>query len=125
MKPKLAVVTIHAENVAETAAFYRDIIGLELMPDHGPDRVHLKMGDHLYLVILKGKPSPAKDTTIKRFPVIAFRVDDLDKAVAELRERGVEIPQGIKEDSVSRWVMFHDPGGNLIEIAEFEQTPFG
>ncbi len=125
MNPKLAVVTIHAENVAKTAAFYRDIIGLELIPHHDPDRMQFKMGDDLYLVILKGKPSPVTDTTIERFPVIAFRVDDLDKAVAELRERGVEIPLGIEEDAVSRWVMLHDPGGNLIEIAEFEQTPFG
>ena len=125
MQPKLAVVTLHAENVAETAAFYHDLIGLELMPHPNPKRAHLKMGIDLYLVILKGKPSRATNTTIERFPVIAFKVDDLDKAVAELQKKGVEIPLGIEEDSVSRWVMLHDPGGNLIEIAEFDETPFG
>lgn len=120
MNPKLAVVTIHTESVPETAAFYRDVIGLELMPRHGHDRVHLKMGDHLYLVIIEGKPP----TTSERFPVIAFRVNDLDTAVEELRGKGAEIPDGIEEDSVSRWVMLKDPGGNLIEIAEFHRTPF-
>lgn len=124
MQPSLAVVTLHAENVPETVAFYREIIGLELLPHHSHDRVHLKMGDHLYLVILKGNHSPPTDTTIVRFPVIAFKVDDLNQAVAELHAKGIDIPAGLEEDSVSRWVMFHDPGGNLIEIAEFEQTPF-
>jgi catechol-2,3-dioxygenase len=120
MQPKLAVVAIHTENLPETAAFYQEIIGLELMPRHGHERVHLKMGDHLYLVIIKGKPP----TAAERFPVIAFKVDDLEAAVEELRGKGVEMPDGIEEDSVSRWVMLEDPGGNLVEIAEFRQTPF-
>ncbi|MEE9554732.1 MAG: VOC family protein [candidate division Zixibacteria bacterium] len=124
MKSSLCVVTLWAENVPETVAFYRDIIGLELMPHHGPDRVHLKMGENLYLVILKGKPSPATETTIERFPVVAFRVNDLDEAIAELNSKGVDLPPKIEEDAVSRWVFIHDPGGNLIEIAEFVKTPF-
>jgi len=27
---------------------------------------------------------------------------------------------GIEEDADSRWVMFHDPAGNLIELAQFK-----
>jgi hypothetical protein len=27
------------------------------------------------------------------------------------------MPWGVEEDSDSRWVMFYDPGGNLIEVA--------
>ena len=120
MNPKLAVITIHAENVPETAAFYRDIIGLELLKHHSPDRVNLKMGDDLYLVIVKGKP-PIPSI---RFPVIAFRVDNLDSAFDELHSKGVDIPDGIEEDTVSRWIFINDPGGNLVEIAEFDVTPF-
>jgi predicted enzyme related to lactoylglutathione lyase len=46
-------------------------------------------------------------------------VDDLEAVVHQLKSQGVEMPGSIEEDSVSRWVMFHDPGGNLLEIAQF------
>jgi hypothetical protein len=39
--------------------------------------------------------------------------------VHQLKSQGVEMPWGIEEDSDSRWVMFNDPGGNLLEIAQF------
>ncbi|HET7088874.1 MAG TPA: hypothetical protein VFL17_09505 [Anaerolineae bacterium] len=32
----------------------------------------------------------------------------------------VELPWGIEEDAGSRCVMFHDPAGNLIELARFK-----
>ncbi len=44
-------------------------------------------------------------------------VDDLQEVIPPLKSHAVELPWGIEEDSDSRWVMFYDPGGNLIEIA--------
>jgi hypothetical protein len=43
MSVKLAVVTLWAEDVAITAHFYRDVIGLRLLPQHG-DRPHFDLG---------------------------------------------------------------------------------
>ena len=51
---------------------------------------------------------------------MAFAVDDLEAAIARLQAHGVELPWGIENDEVSRWVMFHDPAGNLIELVQFE-----
>ena len=122
MSPQLAVVTLWAENVPETAKFYRDAIGLEMIHEHTTERVHFRLGENKYLVLLKGKPHPATDTAIERFPVVAFHVDDLEKAVERLNAHGIETPGGIEEDSWSRWVMFHDPAGNLIELAVFTRS---
>ena len=118
MNPKLAVISLWAEDVATTAHFYRDVLGLRLLPHHG-DRPHFDLGG-IYLTILKGRSMPAQNSAPDRFPIIAFAVDDLDAAVERLRTHHVELPRGVEEDANSRWVMFHDPVGNLIEIAQFK-----
>ena len=117
MKLKLAVVTLWAEDVNRTADFYRNVLGLPLLTiDRG--RPHFDLGG-AYLVILPGQPHKLEDSTRSRFPVLAFAVDDLDAGIHQLESQGVEMPWGVEEDSNSRWVMFNDPGGNLLEIAKF------
>jgi predicted enzyme related to lactoylglutathione lyase len=69
-----------------------------------------------YLVILKGVPHPAENTEHSRFPLYAFKVQDLDAAVERLVAHNIELPWGIEGFGSSRWVMFHDPAGNLIEL---------
>ena len=110
----VAVISIWAEDIAETADFYRDVLGLELLHHHA-GRPHFKVGG-AYLTILNGKPQPAVESEPSRFPLFAFRVKDLDQAVARLEAHGVSLPWGVEGQGESRWVMFHDPGGNLIEI---------
>jgi catechol 2,3-dioxygenase-like lactoylglutathione lyase family enzyme len=100
--------------------FYRDVLQLPLLfVDRG--RPHFDLGG-IYLVILQGQPQDAKDTMPPRFPILAFAVDNLDEAVHQLEASGVELPWGIERDSHSSWVMFRDPGGNLLEIAMFGGT---
>ena len=117
MPPTLAVISLWAEDVAVATHFYRDVIGLELLM-HDQHRPHFDLGG-VYLVILKGRPLPPLEPVPARFPIIAFAVDDLDAAVERLRTLQIELPWGIEEDAGSRWVMFHDPAGNLIELAQF------
>jgi catechol-2,3-dioxygenase len=120
MNPRLAVVSLWAEDVPAAAHFYRDVIGLCLLPRHG-DRPHFDLGG-IYLAILKGRSRPAENTTPARFPIVAFAVDDLDAAVEHLRAHHVELPWGVEEDADSRWVMLRDPAGNLIELAQFKNA---
>src|SRR5215216_7475736 len=112
---KLAVVTLWAEDVQEMTDFYQNVLGLPLvMGDRG--RPHFDFGGG-YLAILPGQPYKADDSTRSRFPVIAFAVQDLHQVIRQLKSHGIEMPWGVEEDSDSRWVMFYDPGGNLIEVA--------
>jgi catechol 2,3-dioxygenase-like lactoylglutathione lyase family enzyme len=118
MPPTLAVVSLWAEDVPAAAHFYRDVIGLKLLL-HDQHRPHFDLGG-AYLVILQGRSLPPFDPVAARFPIVAFAVDDLEAAVDQLRAHHVDFPWGIEEDAGSRWVMFHDPAGNLIELAQFK-----
>ena len=122
MSPKLYVISLWAKDVALTAHFYRDVIGLRLLPQEVShhDRPHFDLGG-AYLTILEGQPVPPGDPIPARFPIIAFVVDDLDAAVERLRLHRVELPWGIEEDADSRWIMFYDPAGNLIELARLKR----
>ena len=118
MITRIAVISLRAEDVPAAAHFYRDVLGLRLLPhDHG-GRPHFDLGG-TFLTILKGRPAPAQDSQLERFPLLAFAVDNLDTAVTRLQAHGVELPWGIEADAGSRWVMFNDPAGNLVEVAEF------
>ncbi len=119
MSPKLAVVSLWAEDVTAAAHFYRDVIGLKLLT-HDRHRPHFDLGG-AYLVILQGRPLPPLEPIPARFPIVAFAVDDLDAAVEQLQRHQVDLPWGIEEDTGSRWVMFYDPVGNLIELAQFKR----
>ncbi len=118
MQPKLAVISLWAEDVAVTAHFYRDVIGLKLLM-HDRHRPHFDLGG-AYLVILQGRSLPPLDPVPARFPIVAFAVDDLDAAIDRLRLHRIDLPWGIEKDADSRWVMFHDPADNLIELAHFK-----
>ena len=118
MSPKLAVVSLWAEDVAGAAHFYRDVLGLKLRT-HDQHRPHFDLGG-IYLVILKGRPLLPLDPIPARFPIVAFAVEDLDAAVANLRAQHVDLPWGVEEDARSRWAMLRDPAGNLIELVQFK-----
>ena len=116
----LAVVTLWAEDVPTTAHFYRDVIGLDLLPHHG-HRPAFDLGYGAHLVILRGRPVPAEDSELPLFPLIALAVQDLDRAVDHLEAHGVELLSGIRAGRDARWVVFRDPAGNLIELAQLDQ----
>jgi len=117
----IAVVSLWAEDVPTAAHFYRDVIGLRMLPhdSHHDERPHFDVGG-TYLTILKGKPVPAQNAEPSHFPLIAFAVDDLDSAIERLQAHQVKLPRGVAEDADSRWVVFHDPAGNLIELVQFK-----
>jgi catechol 2,3-dioxygenase-like lactoylglutathione lyase family enzyme len=100
--------------------FYRDVIGLRLLPHHG-EQPHFDL-DGSYLTILKGHPVPAQNADPSRFPIIAFAVSDFDAAVERLLAHDVKLLRGVEQDALSRWVMFHDPAGNLIELVQFKDV---
>lgn len=118
MDTRIAVVSLWTEDVPTTVHFYRDVIGLSLLPHHG-EQPHFDL-DGSDLTILKGRPVPAQNADPSRFPIIAFAVSDFDAAVERLLAHDVELPWSVEQDAHSRWVMFHDPAGNLIELVQFK-----
>jgi catechol 2,3-dioxygenase-like lactoylglutathione lyase family enzyme len=119
---RLAVVSLWATNLYTTAHFYRDVLGLPLLPHHGQQPA-FDLGRGAHLVINEGQPRTFLDSKRSRFPALAFTVRDLDEAVEHLEEQGVELPWGVEVSDRARWVVFADPAGNLVELVQFEESP--
>ncbi len=117
MPTKFAVVSVWAEDVAASVHFYRDVLGLELLSHHG-SRPHFKV-DGVYLTMLKGTPTPAQNADRDPFPIFALSVEDLDGMTARLERHHISLSRGIEKDADGRWVIFHDPAGNLVELVQF------
>ena len=117
---RVAVISLWAEDVPAAVHFYRDVVGLQLLPSHSHhgEQPHFDL-DGTYVTILQGKPVPAQDAEPSHFPLVAFAVGNIDSAVERLRAHRVGLPQGVQEGVDSRWVVFRDPAGNLIELVEF------
>ena len=113
---KIAVISLWVEDVEQAVHFYRDALKLNLVSAHG-DLPHFQLENGL-LVLLKGKLQPAQNAFPQSFPLFALEVTDLDAMVSELKHNGVEFPWGIEERKDSRWAMFCDPAGNLLEIVQ-------
>jgi catechol 2,3-dioxygenase-like lactoylglutathione lyase family enzyme len=116
----IVVVCLWAEDVPAATHFYRNVIGLALQDHVTVDHPHFDL-DGTSLVIRKGRPAPPPHAEL-RFPVIALAVPDLVASVGRLRSHGVAMPWGVETNASGRWVMFHDPAGNLIELVEFTHT---
>jgi len=120
-RPELAAITVWAEDVDATAAFYRDVVGLTDAPTHSNDPIVLDAGAAL-VVIMEGQLAPPIQPK-RRWPMLALQVRDLNESLSRLRAAGVALPWGIEEygapDPTSRYVMFYDPAGNLIELVQF------
>jgi len=117
MDTHLAVISLWAEDVPAAAHFYRDVIGLKLLPHHAGDRIHFDL-DGCVLAIIPGRPALQLDPE-PLFPVVAFSVSDLETATENLRLHEVALPWGVEKNDSGRWVIFHDPAGNLVELVEF------
>jgi catechol-2,3-dioxygenase len=115
---RLAVVSLRASDVPAVVHFYRNVVGLRLMPHHDKHPAFDLGGT--YLVIVQGKPT-ADTLSSSRFPALAFAVEDLDQAIQHLKTHRVDMPWGVEVGVEGRWVLFHDPAGNLIEFVEWAQ----
>ena len=104
--------------------FYRDVIGLRLLPHHKPHPA-FELHNGVFLVIVQGQSKADQIPEEQRFPVIAFAVNNLEAAIENLKAHNVALPWGVEERSGSRWVKFYDPAGNLIALVHFSGPPEG
>lgn len=112
MKVKRIVANIATDNVAAAAAFYRHLLGLELLMDHGWIATYGStdtMPVQISIASEGGSGTPVPDLSIE--------VDDVDAALVGMREAGVAIEYGPADEpwGVRR---FHvrDPFGRLLNI---------
>jgi len=112
--------TITVGDLEQSVKFYQDIVGLEVdrRQRGGPDTeiVFMGSGETKIELICHGK---GKKSEIGKDISLGFEVDSVDKKMAELKEKGVEIIAGpISPNPHIVFFYVLDPNGLRIQFAE-------
>ncbi len=108
------------DDVPRAKAFYEGTLGLRTSEEHGLLTLHLA-GDRPTLVY------PKPDHTPAAYTILNFPVDDIDRAVDGLAERGVRferydgMPQdekGVMREDGPFIAWFTDPAGNILSVLQ-------
>jgi catechol 2,3-dioxygenase-like lactoylglutathione lyase family enzyme len=104
-------VSINVADVDAAIRFYTDVLGLtqrDDRPDFGFPGAWLDAGPQQLHLIGAAVPPPLGQH-------LALRVDDLDAAIAELRDEGVEVSDA-SPVGTGRQAFLSDPSGNQVEL---------
>ncbi len=112
MKVKRIVANIAAQDLVLAGRFYQDVLGLELLMDHGWIATYGSretMNVQLSIASQGGSNTPVPDLSIE--------VDDVDAAFERMRQAGFPAEYGPVDEpwSVRRFYV-RDPFGKLVNI---------
>lgn len=110
------------DDIPRAKEFYGDTLGLEVSEENGLLTLHIA-GDRGTLVYPKPDHTPAE------FTILNFPVDDVDQAVDDLTERGVEFEryEGTEAETDEKGIFrgggpliawFRDPAGNVLSVIQ-------
>lgn len=113
-----------SNDIAKTKEFYAQTLGLEVTEEHGMLTLKLAGGGTV-VIYPKDKHEPAS------FTVLNFPVEDIDRAVDELTEAGIQFERyegfsqderGIVHSDSSQHgpsiAWFKDPAGNILSVLQ-------
>lgn len=108
-------------DLAKTAEFYEQVIGLRLALDQGICRIY-KVSDNAFIGFCERAQVVAKNDVI-----ISFVTPDVDKLCEQLKALGVNIEKGPTYSP--EYKVYHcflrDPNGYRLEIQRFEDPRWG
>lgn len=113
MKVKRIVANIEAGNPADAERFYHDVLGLDILMDHGWILTYGSR-DAMSSVQVSFASEGGSGTPV---PDLSIEVDDVDAALEGMREAGFAIEYGPAEEpwGVRRFYV-RDPFGRLVNI---------
>jgi predicted enzyme related to lactoylglutathione lyase len=111
-----------AKDPKALAAWYRDVLGLQLEP-WGGAALRYDAPKHPPVLIWSAFPASTRyfAPSTSEF-MINYAVDDMDAFVARLQARGVAILKRTDDDPNGRFAWILDPEGNKIELWEPKRT---
>ncbi len=113
------MVTIQVRDWPAALAWYRDVLGLEVIALEEDDRFCLLGTGGAPLGLAADHPEQSASTAENRVAP-AFQVDDLDKVVATLHAAGVKVDPHIDGAGEGyRLARFWDPEGNRLHAYSY------
>jgi len=124
MKTKFAYVGIRVKDLQRSIDFYTELLGMKVV-DRG--KIEETKGETVALESEKGgfilelnyyerdSPYNTEYTAGEGLDHLAFKVDDLNKALKEAQLAGYQTILDVKADG-SRWAYIEDPNGIWIEL---------
>ena len=117
-------IAIIASNYEQAKEFYVDKLGFELIREtkRANDwKIDLRVDDETQIELFVKSDAPDRSSYPEACGLrhLAFKVDDVEKAVVALKEIGI-VSEPIRKDSITaeKMTFFHDPDGLPIEIHE-------
>jgi catechol 2,3-dioxygenase-like lactoylglutathione lyase family enzyme len=112
MRVKRIVANFKTIDPAQAERFYKDVLGLDLLMDHGWIKTY---GSGTKMAVQVSFASEGGSGT--SVPDLSIEVDDLDTALARVREAGFPIEYGPTDEpwGVRRFYV-RDPFGKLVNI---------
>ncbi|MDQ1914382.1 VOC family protein [Paenibacillus sp. GD4] len=112
MKVKRIVANINTKNIEAATRFYHDVLGLEILMDHGWFRTYGSSEEMSIQVSFASQGG--SDTTT---PDLSIEVDDVDVAFERMKHAGFSIEYGpVDEPWGVRRFYVRDPFGKLVNI---------
>lgn len=113
---------VAARDLDQARAFYRDILGLQLVSEDRMALVFDAAGTTL-------RVAAVPDMMGAKYTVLGWQVGDIAQTVAKLAEAGVHLERyaGMTQDEAGIWkspigarvAWFKDPDGNTLSITQF------
>ena len=106
------------EDLEACVSFYKDVLGLPLIRKRH-DTAHFDAGNGVLFELMKGGKASLTPKEPDQQPIVpGLRVDDMDNAIVELKQKGVIFIGEAGEYKGTRWAQFSDPEGNRLEIKQ-------
>jgi catechol 2,3-dioxygenase-like lactoylglutathione lyase family enzyme len=109
------------DDVAESIAFYTELLGFEVLTSAAPAFADVKRGN-LRLLLSGPKSSAGRPMPDGATPApggwnrIHFIVDDIDTEVGRLRDAGASFRNDVVEGPGGKQILLQDPSGNVVEL---------
>lgn len=118
-------IAIIVSNYEKSKDFYVNKLGFQILRENyreerGDYKLDLKLGE-CELEIFSGKNNPKRPSYPEACGLrhLAFKVDDIEKEVEELKALGIEVePIRLDEITGKRMTFFQDPDGLPLELHE-------
>ncbi len=118
---EIPFVGLPVTDIPKSREFYEKVLGLkltmlhELAPGSGQFWIEYDIGQSCLAISNIWPPNSGPGG-----PTVALEVDDLDKAIDELKEAGVEPDSEIMQSPACRFFLFKDLDGNPIMLHQMK-----